>query len=63
MKHRLLRSLLLGALAAALAAGLSGCVFETVDKLYALPVLPQEYKDLHVCPERGSPVHWAGVPA
>lgn len=46
MKHRLLRGLLLGALAAALAAGLSGCVFETVDKLYALPVLPQEYKDL-----------------
>ena len=46
MKHSLLRGLLLGALAAALAADLSGCVFESVDKLYALPVLPQEYKDL-----------------
>ena len=46
MKHGMLRGLLLGALAAALAACLSGCVFESVDKLYALPVLPQEYKDL-----------------
>ena len=46
MKHGILRGLLLGALAAALAAGLSGCVFESVDNLYALPVLPQEYKDL-----------------
>ena len=46
MKHGILRGLLLGALALVLAAGLSGCVFESVDKLYALPVLPQEYKDL-----------------
>ena len=46
MKHGILRGVLLGALAAALAACLSGCVFEPVDKLYALPVLPQEYRDL-----------------
>ena len=46
MRHGILRGLLLGTLAAVLAAGLSGCVFESVDKLYALPVLPQEYKDL-----------------
>ena len=46
MKHGILRRLLLGVLAAMLAAGLSGCVFESVDNLYALPVLPQEYKDL-----------------
>ena len=46
MKHGILRGLLLGVLATALAVGLSGCVFESVDKLYALPVLPQEYKDL-----------------
>ena len=46
MRHGILRGLLLGALAAALAVGLGGCVFESVDKLYALPVLPQEYKDL-----------------
>ena len=46
MKHGILRGLLLGALAAALAAGLIGCGFESVDNLYALPVLPQEYRDL-----------------
>ena len=46
MKQGILRGLLLGALAAALCAGLSGCAFESVDNLYALPVLPQEYKDL-----------------
>ena len=46
MKHGILRGLLLGALCAVLCAGLSGCVFESVDNLYALPVLPQEYKDL-----------------
>ena len=46
MKHGILRKLLFGALAAALAIGLSGCGFESVDNLYALPVLPQEYKDL-----------------
>lgn len=45
---RMLRWLLLGALAAVLAACLSGCVFETVDRLYALPVLPQEYQDLQI---------------
>ena len=43
---RLLRGLLLGALAAALTFGMSGCGFKSVDDLYALPVLPQEYKDL-----------------
>ena len=46
MKHGILRGLLLGVLAAVLAAGLSGCAFESVDNLYALPVLPQEYRDL-----------------
>ena len=46
MKCGILRGLLLGTLAAALTAGLSGCVFKSVDDLYALPVLPQEYKDL-----------------
>lgn len=46
MKHGILRWLLLSTLAAALAVCLSGCVFESVDQLYALPVLPQEYKDL-----------------
>ena len=46
MKHSILRRLLLGALVMALAAGLGGCAFEPVDNLYALPVLPQEYKDL-----------------
>ena len=46
MKHVILRGLLLGALAAALTVGLNGCGFESVDNLYALPVLPQEYKDL-----------------
>ncbi|MDE6590398.1 MAG: hypothetical protein K2K53_08690, partial [Oscillospiraceae bacterium] len=46
MKRGILDRLLLGAFAAVLAACLSGCVFESVDKLYALPVLPQEYRDL-----------------
>ncbi len=46
MNARILRTALLGALAAAMAACLSGCLFEPVDSLYALPVLPQEYKDL-----------------
>ena len=46
MRHGILRGLLLSVLAAALAAGLNGCGFESVDNLYALPVLPQEYKDL-----------------
>jgi len=40
------RRILLGLLGAALGLCLSGCVFEPVDKLYALPVLPQEYRDL-----------------
>ena len=46
MKHGILRWLFLDVLAAALAVCLGGCVFESVDQLYALPVLPQEYKDL-----------------
>ena len=40
------RRFLLAVLGAVLAIGLSGCVFEPVDNLYALPVLPQEYRDL-----------------
>lgn len=46
MKHRMLCGLLLGMLSAVLAACLGGCVFEPVDNLYALPVLPQEYSAL-----------------
>ena len=46
MNFSKLRGVLLSALAAALAGCLSGCVFEPVDKLYALPMLPQEYQDL-----------------
>lgn len=46
MKRRILHGLVLGALAAVLAGALSSCVFEPVDKLYALPMLPQEYQDL-----------------
>ena len=45
MRHKIQRGLL-GALALGLAALLSGCMFQPVDRLYALPVLPQEYKDL-----------------
>ncbi len=40
------RQILLAVFGAALGLCLSGCVFEPVDKLYALPVLPQEYRDL-----------------
>lgn len=43
---RALCTLKLGLLAAALALGLSGCVFESVDNLYSLPMLPQEFSDL-----------------
>lgn len=43
MKRSIFRGLVL---AAALASVLSGCVFEPVDRLYALPMLPQEYQDL-----------------
>ena len=46
MREHILRTVLLGALSAGLAACLSSCLFEPVDNLYALPVLPQEYKDL-----------------
>ncbi len=42
MKRRFLPA----ALCAALALCLSGCMFHPVDDLYALPVLPQEYRDL-----------------
>ena len=42
------RRILTAVLAAALAACLSGCVFEPVDNLYALPMLPQEYRDLQI---------------
>ena len=45
MRHRI-RQGLLGVMALGLTALLSGCVFQPVDRLYALPVLPQEYKDL-----------------
>ena len=40
------KRILLAGLAAALGLCLSGCVFDPVDKLYALPALPQEYKEL-----------------
>ncbi len=40
------RRILLAALGAALGLCLSGCIFKPVDNLYALPVLPQEYRDL-----------------
>lgn len=40
------RRFLLAALGAALGLSLSGCMFKPVDDLYALPVLPQEYRDL-----------------
>lgn len=40
------RRFLMVALGTALALCLSGCVFESVDKLYALPELPQEYREL-----------------
>ncbi len=42
----MVRRIVLAALGAALGLSLSGCVFQPVDKLYALPVLPQEYRDL-----------------
>lgn len=40
------RRIWLSAVCGALALALSGCVFQPVDKLYAPPVLPQEYRDL-----------------
>ncbi len=40
------KRMLLAGLAAGLGLCLSGCIFDPVDKLYALPALPQEYKDL-----------------
>lgn len=40
------RRFLLAALGAGLGLCLSGCSFQPVDNLYALPVLPQEYRDL-----------------
>ena len=52
MRHNIQRGLL-GTLALGLAALLSGCVFQPVDKLYTLPVLPQEYKDLQTTIEIG----------
>lgn len=44
--HKAFRVVLLGLLLALFALGLSGCVFESVDNLYVLPMLPQEYSDL-----------------
>ena len=46
MKHPRFKRLLLAVLAAAAAALCSGCVFSSVDELYALPILPNEYSDL-----------------
>lgn len=47
MGRKTLKTLLLAAVCAVMAAGLSGCMlFEPVDRLYALPILPQEYRDL-----------------
>lgn len=40
------RRVLLFILAGMLGCCLSGCMFEAVDNLYALPVLPQEYREL-----------------
>ena len=40
------RKILPAALGMVLGLCLSGCMFESVDRLYALPVLPQEYRDL-----------------
>ena len=40
------KRMLLAGLAAVLGLCLSGCMFDPVDKLYALPALPQEYKGL-----------------
>lgn len=47
---KLLRSLFLGGLAAALCALMSGCgLFRPVESLYALPALPEEYSQLQEC--------------
>lgn len=46
MKKRMLRGLLLCAMAAVMALCGSGCLFKPVDNLYALPILPEEYSDL-----------------
>ena len=48
MKKRFRKGLLLALLAAAAAVVTSGCVFRSVDELYALPALPREYSDLQV---------------
>ena len=40
------RRFLLAVLGAVMGFSLSGCMFKPVDDLYALPVLPQEYRDL-----------------
>ncbi len=40
------KRMLLAGLAAVLGLCLNGCMFDPVDKLYALPALPQEYKGL-----------------
>ncbi|MDE6260695.1 MAG: hypothetical protein K2M42_07545 [Oscillospiraceae bacterium] len=40
------RRFLLAVLGAVMELSLSGCIFKPVDDLYALPVLPQEYRDL-----------------
>ena len=40
------RRFLLAVLGAVMGLSLSGCMFKPVDDLYALPVLPQEYRDL-----------------
>lgn len=46
MKKRWFKRILLGVLAAAAAVLTGGCVFQSVDELYALPILPNEYSDL-----------------
>ena len=48
MKRSFWKGLLLALLAAAAAVITSGCVFRSVDELYALPALPKEYADLQV---------------
>lgn len=46
MIGKTLRILVLGLLCALLALTVSGCVFQPVDDLYALPALPEQYSDL-----------------
>lgn len=46
MRRKLLRAALFAGLLMMLALGTGGCLFRSVDDLYALPVLPEEYSQL-----------------